>query len=394
MTNPLPLSNLRVLEFTHAVLGPTTGLLLADFGAEVIKIEPAPGGDPTRKLKGFGVGFAPYTNRNKKSLAVNIKTEEGKAIVHKLLATADILIENFGPGTMHRLGFGYDDLCDPYPQLIYCTLKGFMPGPYEKRIALDEVVQMMSGLAYMTGRPGDPLRAGASVVDIMTGMYGAMGVLLALRERETTGKGQMVKSTLFETAVFLMGQHMAYAAVSGQPVPPMPARVSAWGIYHQFDVKDGERVFVGVTSDKQWQRFCETFSRPDLLADERISTNNGRVLHQDWLLPELRTMFATMSKTELLHLCEKADLPFSPIAHPEDLFDDPHLTQSSGLLETILPDGRITKLPRTPIQLGDQKWNLRSNPPHVGADTAELLTELEYTTNEIQALTTAKIVVT
>ncbi len=395
MTNTnLPLSGLRVLEFTHAVLGPTTGLLLADFGAEVIKIEPAPGGDPTRKLKGFGMGFAPYTNRNKKSLAVNIKTPEGKAIVHKLLATADTLIENFGPGTMERLGFGYDDLYATYPQLIYCSLKGFMPGPYEKRMALDEVVQMMSGLAYMTGRPGDPLRAGASVVDIMTGMYGALGIMLALREREQTGKGQLVKSTLFETAVFLMGQHMAYAAVSGQPVPPMPARVSAWGIYHQFDVLDNERVFVGVTSDKQWRRFCEIFERPDLFADERIATNNGRVTHQEWLLPELQAMFATMTRSNLLHLCEKANLPFSPIAHPEDLFVDPHLTQSNGLVETTLPDGRITNLPRTPIQLGEQRWDLRRDPPQVGADTTDILTDLGYTKDEIQALVSKETIKT
>ena len=257
-----PLYGVRVLEFTHAVLGPACGLMLADFGAEVIRIERTPKGDPTRYLPGFGKGYYPMFNRNKRSLPVDLKTEGGQQIVHKLLETADVLIENFAPGTMARLGLGYDALTSQYPQLIYCSLKGFMPGPYENRMALDEVVQMMSGLAYMTGRPGDPLRAGASVVDIMAGMYGAMGVLLALQQRAKGENGMVVHSSLFETAAFLMGHHMAYAAQVDEPVPPMPARVSAWAVYHQFDTKDDQRVFVGVTSDKQWCRFCEAFEQP------------------------------------------------------------------------------------------------------------------------------------
>lgn len=388
----LPLSNIRVLEFSHAVLGPSCGVILADMGAEVIKIEPAPRGDPTRRLAGFGMGFAPYLNRNKKSLVVNLKTAEGREIVHKLLKTADILIENFGPGTMERLGFGYDALAEPYPQLIYCALKGFMPGPYEKRMALDEVVQMMSGLAYMTGRPGDPLRAGASVIDLMTGMFGAMATLVALRERDTTGKGQLVKSTLFETAAFTMGQHMAYGAVSGKTVPPMPARVSAWGIYHQFEVAGGERVFVGVTSDKQWLRFCELFERTDLLADERISTNNGRVAQQEWLLPDLRKMFSQMSKADVIQRCEQANLPFSPIARPEDLFDDPQLNEGLGLLETKLPNGATTKLPRLPFVLQNHDFGLQADPPKVGEQTAVLLEEIGYTKAEIDSLADQEII--
>lgn len=388
----LPLANIRVLEFSHAVLGPSCGLVLADMGAEVIKIEPAPNGDPTRWLAGFGMGFAPYLNRNKKSLVVNVKTDEGRAIIHKLLQTADILIENFGPGTMDRLGLGYNALSAKYPQLIYCSLKGFMPGPYEKRMALDEVVQMMSGLAYMTGRPGDPLRAGASVIDLMTGMFGAMASLAALRERDGSGKGQLVKSTLFETAAFVMGQHMAYGAVSGTKVPPMPARVSAWGIYHQFEVQNGEHVFVGVTSDKQWLRFCELFERPDLLDDKRIATNNGRVAHQDWLLPDLRQMLGQMSKDDVIQRCEQAKLPFSPIAQPEDLFDDPQLNEGLGLLETMLPNGKTTKLPRIPFTLQNHNFDLQSQPPQVGEHTADLLREIGYSSVEIHQLNQQHII--
>jgi len=392
MPNTLPLEGIRVLEFTHAVLGPSTGMYLADFGAEVIKVEPAPHGDPTRRLKGFGMGFSPYTNRNKKSIAVNLKTEEGKEVVHRLLETAVVLIENFGPGTMERLGFGYDDLKERYPGLIYCTLKGFMPGPYEKRMALDEVVQMMSGLAYMTGRPGDPLRAGASVVDIMTGMNGVIGILLALRDREQTGQGELVKSTLFETAVFLMGQHMAYAAMSGKPVPPMPARVSAWGIYHQFDVAGEERVFIGVTSDKQWERFCTVFEQVDWFEDDRIATNNGRVEQQPWLLPAIQEMVKPLAKEDVLARCEQANLPFSPISRPEDMFTDRQLNEGGSLVETMLPNGTQTKLPKVPIRLGDDSFDIRSDPVEIGEQTIELLTELGYSTKEIQQLEMEEVV--
>ncbi|GJM41939.1 MAG: hypothetical protein DHS20C20_22210 [Ardenticatenaceae bacterium] len=267
-----------------------------------------------------------------------------------------------------------------------------MPGPYEKRMALDEVVQMMSGLAYMTGRPGDPLRAGASVVDIMTGMNGVIGILLALRERDKTGQGQLVKSTLFETAAFLMGQHMAYAAMSGKPVPPMPERVSAWGIYHQFDVADGKRIFIGVTSDQQWARFCTVFERPEWLADERIASNNGRVQQQSWLLPAIQEMVHALALEDVLVRCEEANLPFSPIARPEDLFTDAQLNEGGGLLETTLPNGRVTKLPKLPVRLGEEDFDIRQDPPSIGAHTADIMQELGYTPTEIEQMTREEII--
>ena len=389
---PLPLAGVRVLEFTHAVLGPACGLLLADFGAEVIRIERAPDGDPTRRLKGFGLGYNTYFNRNKKSFVVDLKSAEGKEIVHKLLGTADVLIENFGPGTMDRLGFGYDALKTDYPNLIYCALKGFLPGPYEKRMALDEVVQMMSGLAYMTGRPGDPLRAGASIVDIMTGMYGAIGTLLAIQERAKTGRGQLVRTALFETAAFIMAHHMTYAAMTQAPVPPMPARVSAWAIYHQFELLNNDRVFIGVTSDQQWQRFCDAFERTDLFNDARLATNNDRITHQDFLLPTLRFMLSNMSKPDVLARCEQANLPFSPITRPEDLFDDAQLNAGNSLIPITLPDGRETMLPRLPLQLDGQPFDKHSDAPQIAEHNAGILTELGYSTDEINQLAHNKII--
>lgn len=388
----LPLEGIRVLEFSHAVMGPACGLILADMGAEVIKIEPPPNGDPTRKLKGFGTGYFTFFNRNKKSVVVNAKSEAGSEIIHELIQTADILIENFGPGTMDRLGFGYKKLAVKNSRLIYCSLKGFMPGPYESRVALDEIVQMMSGLAFMTGPPGKPLRAGASVIDIMGGTFGALGILVALRERDTTGEGQLVQNGLFETATFLMGQHMAYSAISQEPLSPMPARVSAWAIYRIFDTKDGELVFVGVTSDKHWERFCKAFEREDLLLDNKLATNNSRIEERDRLIPELEKMFAQMTKEDVMARCDLAKIPFAPIARPEDLFNDIHLNEGGSLTSTNLPDGRSSLLPLMPLMVNEKRMDLRLHPPEVGENTREILTKLGISKEEIEGLLTSGLV--
>lgn len=389
----LPLSKIKVLELSHAVMGPTCGLILADMGAEVIKIERAPEGDETRRLKGFGLGFFPFLNRNKKSIALDLKSDRGKEILNKLIIFADVFIENFAPGTIERLGFDYERLSRLNPRLIYCALKGFMPGPYEKRPALDEVVQMMGGLAYMTGPLGQPLRAGASVIDILGGTFGAVAILTALYEREQTGRGQKVMATLFEATAFLMGQHMAVTAITGKPLPPFPNRVSAWAIYDKFETKEGEMVFIGVTSDRQWKRFCEVFKLEGLAQDARLSTNNDRAVQRSWLIPELQKVFRTLTKEELFKLCEEAEIPFSQIAKPEDLFEDPQLNQGGGLLETLL-NGRIkTKLPRIPFRLDDYDFGLRNNPPEVGQDAPEILKSIGMNDEEIAKLREDKIIV-
>ena len=258
-TGPAPLAGLRVIEFTHMVMGPACGLVLADLGADVIKVEPAPGGDNTRRLGGSGIGFFAMANRNKRSLSVDLKSSEGRALVRRLLSTADVLVENFRPGAMDKLGLSYASLSAENPRLIYCSCKGFLPGPYDSRVALDEVVQMMGGLAYMTGPPGQPLRAGSSVNDIMGGMFGAIGILAAVTERERTGRGRHVQTGLFENNVLLMAQHMAQYALSGVEAPPMSVRQVAWPIYDLFNTADGGQVFVGVVTDTQWRLFCAEF---------------------------------------------------------------------------------------------------------------------------------------
>jgi crotonobetainyl-CoA:carnitine CoA-transferase CaiB-like acyl-CoA transferase len=385
----LPLNGIRVLELGHAVMGPTCGLILADMGAEVIKVERAPDGDDTRRLIGFGSGFFPFFNRNKKSVTIDLKSEKGKTVLRKLVRSADVFIENFAPGTVDRLGFGYDEVSRINPRLIYCSLKGFMKGPYEKRPALDEVVQMMGGLAYMTGPLGQPLRCGASVIDIMGGSYGVIGILVGLYKREKTGRGEYITASLFESTAFLVGQHMAYSAVSGKPAPPMPNRVSAWSIYDRFESKEGEMIFVGVTSDMQWKRFCETFGLSSLNADKRLATNNDRIAQREWLIPELQKMFKKMEKSEILDQCEKAGVPFALIAKPEDLFEDPQLNQSGSLVDTTLPGGVKAKLPKIPVRIGSHDFGLRNNPPGVGEGNREVLKSIGISDEEIDELQNA-----
>ena len=386
----LPFAGLRVIEFSHMVMGPTCGMVLADLGAEVIKIEPL-AGDNTRNLLGSGAGFFAMFNRNKKSVALDLHAPDGLEAAHKLVATADIVIENFKPGAMAKIGLDYATLSKLHERLIYVSHKGFLPGPYDHRPALDEVVQMMGGMAYMTGRPGDPLRAGSSVNDIMGGMFGAIGAMAALAQRAVTGKGQEVQSGLFENNVFLMAQHMMQFAVTGQAAAPMPSRISAWAVYDVFTVKDDEQIFLAVVSDSQWAVFCKAFYLHDMLADPRLVTNNDRVMARDWVMPLLRGRMAQHSAAELSAVFEQHGLPFAPITKPEDLFDDPHLLATGGLAALTLPDGRATQAPLMPMTLGGVRPGVRLNPPRLGEHTNALLTELGYTSLQILAINKRRI---
>lgn len=386
-----PLLGLKVLEFTHAVMGPSCGMILGDLGGEVVAIEPLDG-TPTRTLKGFGSGYFPYFGRSKKSLCLDLKSAEGLAIARRLVAKADILIENFAPGTMDRLGLGYEDTKSLNPRLIYCAMKGFLSGPYEHRPALDEVVQMMGGLAYMTGPSGRPLRAGTSVVDIAGGMFGVIGILAALRERDLTGTGQLIKSSLFETTAFLMGQHLAWSTISQSPIPPMPERVSAWAIYQVFTTVD-QPVFIGVISDRHWESFCRVFGREDLLLRAEFKTNNLRIAAQELLLPDLKLMLSQLSSAVVMAKCEEAGIPFAPIAKPEDLFDDPQLNQGQGLETIRFPGGQRGKLPRLPLEWNDQRIPSNGQPPKVGEHSTEVLNSwLNLTPTEVAGLTAKHII--
>lgn len=353
MSTPAPLAGLRVVEFTHMVMGPAAGAILAALGAEVTRVEP-PGGDPTRRLIGSGAGYYPMYNRHKGTITADLKSSAGLDAARALVADADILIENFRPGALDRLGLGYDALAAINPGLVYCSLKGFLPGPYENRTALDEVAQMMGGLAYMTGPPGQPLRAGASVVDVTGGMFGVIAILAAIEERHRTGRGQQVQASLFETTVYLVGQHMAQLAVTGEAAAPMPARISAWAIYDVFATRD-DPVFIGVVSDALWEKFCQRFDLAALWADEGLRRNNDRVRARTRILPQIRALIAGFTRAEIVARLEGTGIPFAPIAQPEDMASDPHLLASGGLEPVTLTDGTAALLPTLPIAMAGER---------------------------------------
>ena len=381
----LPLEGIRVVEFVHVIMGPSCGLVLADLGADVIKVEPLDG-DHTRKLTASGAGFFPTFNRNKKSIAVDLKSAQGREVIAKLIGSADVVSENFRPGAMDKLGFGYEQLKKIKPELIYCSLKGFLAGPYENRAGLDETAQMMGGLAYMTGPVGRPLRAGASVNDVMGGMFAAIAILAAVVERATTGRGQYVKSALFENCAFLMGQHMTEGFMTGKPVVPMPDRIRAWAVYDTFKTSDGEMVFVGVVTDTQWKIFCDAFGLAELFADPSLKTNPQRVEARPRVIPIVTALFAKMTKQELLDKCERLGLPYAPITRPEDLFNDPHLIASGGLADITLMNGVKTQVPIMPIEMDGRRFRTRLDLPKVGEHTRELLADIGYSPQEIEGL--------
>ncbi len=386
---PQPLRGLRVVEFTHMVMGPTCAMVLADMGAEVIKVEPVDG-EGTRRLLGAGAGFFPMFNRNKKSIGIDLKQPEGATVAQRLALSADVVVENFKAGVLAKFGLDYPSLAARNERLVYVSHKGFLPGPYEHRTALDEVVQMMGGLAYMTGRPGDPLRAGTSVNDIMGGLFGAIGALGALIQRGITGRGMEVQSALFENNVFLMGQHMLQYAMTGKHPQPMPARDNPWAVYDVFTVKDGEQIFLAAVSDAQWRTMCDVLGFDDLKADPGLASNNDRVRQRPQLLSTLRERLARRSAAELAACFEQAGLPYAPIRKPEDLYDDPHLLATGGLADVVLPDGdkagQTVKTTLFPITMQGRRLPVRLQPPRFGAHTAELLAGLGYAPEEIDAL--------
>ena len=386
MLTERPLTGLTIIEMSHMVMGPSCGVILADLGADVIKIEPVEGGDKTRALPGSGAGFFVTFNRNKRSLAIDLKSPKGLTILKRLIARADVLTENFRPGALDAMGLSYDALKQTNPGLIYCAMKGFLTGPYEDRAALDEVVQMMGGLAYMTGRRGDPLRAGTSVNDIMGGMFGAIGAMSALAQRAQTGEGQEVQSALFENNVFLVAQHMMQYQVTGKPAAPMPERISAWAVYDVFVVKDGEQIFLAVVSDTAWKIFCDVFNYSDLLNDPRLVTNNDRVVARDWLIPLLRERLKEFPAQYLSDVFEKNALPYAPITAPHDLLDDPHLQATGGLAPVELNDGRTINTVLLPLSMNQARLKVRHSAPRLGEHNESLLSSLGYSAEDIQKL--------
>lgn len=385
MSPPTPLAGIRVIEFSHVIMGPSCGLILGDLGADVIKVEPAPDGDNTRRLRGSGAGFFATFNRNKRSIALDLNKEAGRSIAEKLIESADVVVENFRTGMLERFGLGYETMAKKSPGIIYCSLKGFLSGPYEQRAALDEVVQMMGGLAYMTGPQGRPIRAGASVNDIMGGMFAVIGILAALRERANSGRGQVVKSALFENNVYLMGTHMAQYAITGEIPAPMPSRQFVWPVYDVFETEDSQ-IFIGVITDTHWQAFCDMFDLSDLANDPTLNSNYSRVAAREQFMPRLGRLFRTLPQQEVVDRCERANLPFAPIMRPDQLYDDPQLNSPGAMINVTLPEGREISVPALPIEMNNERPSKWRDVPRIGEHSVEIAAELGYSEAEIAEL--------
>ena len=393
----LPLADLRVLELGHIIAGPSAGLLLADLGADVIKIEKPAEGDQTRGMPAGNWANFHFFNRNKRSIAVDLKgSAEGRELFVRLAKGSDVVIDNFAYGAVEGMGLGYEVLSKANPRIIYMALKGFLPGPSEARPFLDELAQMAGGLAFMTGPKGKPMRAGASVVDVGAAAYGIVAVLAALHQRERTGVGQKITSGLYETTVYWVGQWLANHAATGEPSVPMPEMRQGtrmgWGIYQLFDASDGEQVFIGITSNAHWERFCKEFALGDLLADENLNDNAKRVAARGWLPGRIGEEMRTYSSAELAERLERARIPFAPLRRPDQVLDDPHLNASNQFMDTPLPGRGIAKLPKMPVRSTAYEFELRRAAPGLGEHTREVLLEFGLTKDEIDALASRRVI--
>jgi crotonobetainyl-CoA:carnitine CoA-transferase CaiB-like acyl-CoA transferase len=362
-------------------------MLLADMGADVVRVESPDGGDPFRTSN---EAMFTYLNRNKRAIAINLKSNSGRSAFLELVRSADVVLDNFAPGVVERLGLSFQELSEVNPRIIYLSLKGFLPGPYGGRPLLDELAQMMGGLAFMTGPPGRPLRAGAAVVDLGGAAYGVIGVLGAIIQREETGRGQNVKTGLFETVVYWNGQHMADAAASGLHSVPFPERAQAnrlgWGVYDLFDTSDERMVFVGVTSDAHWRRFCVALNLPELADDPNLRTNALRMTSRNWLIPRLQECISAIDANELQRRLDEAGVPFAPVNRPDELADDSHLNESGQLLESPVSSDRHAKLPKPPFTSSEYDITLRRPAPGLGEHTREILHSAGFSESDILAL--------
>lgn len=380
-----PLAGVTVVEMTHMIMGPSCGQFLAYLGADVIKVEP-PEGDKTRHLTGMGRGFYPTFNRGKRSITLDLKSEAGRAALDRLLEGADVFVENFRDRSLAKMGFAPDALRARYPRLIVASCKGFLHGPYQDRTAMDEVVQMMTGMAYMTGPSGRPLRIGSSANDIMGGLFGAFSVLGALMERRETGEGRALRVGLFENCLLLVAQHMVQFDLEGREAPPMPEREFSWPVYDIFTTRDGRQIFVGAVTEGQWAVLCRAVGLERLLDDPGLQTKMDQIEARGRTVPIFAEAIAARDFADLVAVFEEGGIPFSPIHRPAEMYDDPHVTRPGGLHRSTFPDGQTFRAPGLPVEVDGAIPTPGSlDIAAVGADTEAVLSGLGLSAEDIAA---------
>lgn len=309
---------------------------------------------------------------------LDVKDADDLATLRALLETADVFVENFRDETLARMGLAPDQLRQSHPALVVASCKGFPKGRYEHRAAMDEVVQMMAGMAYMTGPKGRPLRIGSSANDIMGGLFAAYGVLGTLIRRGKTGQGAAVRSGLFENCLLLVAQHMVQFDIEGEESPPMPERVFSWPIYDLFETADGRQIFVGAATDGQWEKLCIGLGLEHLLADDRLKTRPDQIRARDWTLPQIAAVIVARPFDEMVQVMEANDLLFAPVSRPAEMYDDPHVNRPGGLFTSECRDKKAFRAPAVPVEIDGRPIVSESvTVPSVGEHTAEILGALK-----------------
>jgi crotonobetainyl-CoA:carnitine CoA-transferase CaiB-like acyl-CoA transferase len=393
----LPLDGVRVLELSHIVAGPSGGLILGDLGADVIKIEHPDTGDTARSHSNNGSTFYTF-NRNKKYLALDLRKPAGKKIFEQLVAKSDVVFDNFVPGALRRLGLDYEWGRRINPRIIYCSIKGFLPGPFGDRPFLDELAQMAGGLAYLTGLKDQPMRAGASITDIGAATYGVIGILAALYRRERTGLGEYIEAGLYETVVFWVSQYITGAQMTGTNPPPRGARSSGmgatkgWGVYQLFPTRDAKQIFIAVTGNRHWAGLCDALEFHDWKASPEFNSNRKRGAQKPRIAERVKEAVERLTYDEIAGRLYKALVPFSPVNTPLDLIDERHLNEGRGWMHVNVGDQHF-KVPKLPLELGGTTgFEVREQPGCLGEHTDSILAALGYSEPEIQALKSERVV--
>ncbi len=369
----------RVLEIGNIVAGPTAGLILSDLGYEVIKIEKPLTGDISRNISANSSGIFPYFNRNKKSVTIDIKNNEGKKLLRELIKTSDIIIENFGPSVMDNLGFSYDDVKKINKNIIYLSIKGYMDGPYEDRKSLDFPVEIESGIAYMSGLTDKPMRIGSSAIDMVAAMLGVIKIL----DIETGNNGGFIKIGLFETAMFLAGQHIATYQIEGEELKPLNEENFAWGVYDFFKTYDNKNIFIAIATDNQWLTFCNAFEF-DYGKKDKFATNEKRHINRNILIPEIQRAIININSDDLISKLRRYNISYGMLNKPWDLLKNDHAMK---YMVPLKYKNKMLYVPAMPFYNG-----AINSIPELGENSYDILSSLGYSMDEIDLMKKKNII--